>query len=123
MESSMDREAKLDKLLDIVAKMMYILDKKRERHEANTNIDYLEQPIPSPCQKKTQPLQDKNNKRNMYDELDYRENNEECCQESPDSIPLSCIMLLRELYNQNANSKRDQCFEETTSHPESQNLK
>ena len=69
--------------------------------------------MPFPDQTQTQPLQDIYNKKNMYDEQGYRANNEEGCQESPDSIPLSCIALLRELYDQNANAKSEQCFEET----------
>ena len=113
MESSIDREDKLDTLLDLIGKMMYILDKKLERHEADTDVDYPEQPMSSLDQKQTQPLKDINNKQNMYDEQDYRENNEECCQESPDSMPLSFIALLREIYDQNENTKSEQYFEET----------
>ena len=52
----------------------------------------------------------------MYDEQNHRENNEECCQEGPNSIPLSCIELLRELYNQNVNAKNEQGSEETIGH-------
>ena len=111
----MDREAKLDTLLDIMEKMMYILDERLDRHEVDMDIDYPEQPMLSPNQTKTQPLQDIYNKKNMYDEKGYRENNEERCQESPDSIPLSCIMLLRELYDQNVNEKSEQFFEEIVS--------
>ena len=115
MDPGIDKEAKLNTLLDLIGKIVYILDKKLERHEANTDVDYPEQPMLYPDQKQTQTLQDIKNKQNIYDEQDYRENNEEGCQESPDNLPLSCIALLRELYNQNANAKSDQCFEETIS--------
>ena len=67
----MDKEAKLDTSLDIIEKKMYILDRRLDRYEADTNYDYPEQPISSPSQKKNQPLQDKNNKQNGYDERDY----------------------------------------------------
>ena len=42
MESSIDREAKLDTLLDIIEKMVYILDRRLDRYEADTNDDYPE---------------------------------------------------------------------------------
>ena len=87
MDPSIDREAKLDTLFDIMEKMMYILDKRLDRHEADTYIDYPEQPMISPNQTQNQPLQDIYIKQNMYDEQGDRENNEEGCQESPDSLP------------------------------------
>ena len=52
----------------------------------------------------------------MYDEKNHIKNNEECCQEGPNNIPLSCIALLREIYNQNANDKSEQGSEETIGH-------
>ena len=113
-----DRDAKLDTLLDIMEKMMYILDKILDRHEVDIDVDYLEQLMPFPDQTQTQPLQDIYNKKNMYNEQDHRGNNEEGCQESPDSLPLSCIVLLRELYNQASNINKEQCPEETISHLE-----
>ena len=115
MESGVDRESKLNALLERMTKIMYILSKILDRHEADTDIDYLEQPMLSPNQTQTQPLQDIYNKKNMYDEQDYSENNEEYCQESPESLHLSCIMLLRDLYDQTAIAKSEQCFEETIS--------
>ena len=54
----------------------------------------------------------------MYDEKDYRENNEKCCQEGTDCLPIPCVLLLRELYEQTANTKSEQNFEETISHLE-----
>ena len=41
----MDREAKLNKLLDLIGKIVYILDKILDRHEVDTDIDSLEQPM------------------------------------------------------------------------------
>ena len=52
------------------------------------------------------------------DEQGYVEKNEEGCLEIPNCLPLSCIMLLRDLYDQNANTNSEQCFEETSSHLE-----
>ena len=45
MDPSIDREEKLDTLLDIMEKMMYILDKRLDRHEVDIDVDYPEQPI------------------------------------------------------------------------------
>ena len=79
MDPSIDREAKLNKLLDLIGKIVYILDKRLDMHEVDTDVDYPEQPMPFPDQTQTQPIQDINNKHNMYDEQDYRENNEKYC--------------------------------------------
>ena len=45
-------ELKLEMLTDTINKIVYILDKKLERHEANTDVDYLEQPMSFPDKKK-----------------------------------------------------------------------
>ena len=87
MESSIDREAKLDTLLDMIGKIMYILYKKLERHETDIDVDYIEQPTFFPNQEQNQPLQDLDNEQDMYndqdfienDEQNYMENNEEVC--------------------------------------------
>ena len=74
-------------------KMVYMLGKRLERYEANLNIDDLEQPMLLSNQEQTQTLQD------MFVEQDYKEINEEGCQEIPDYLPISCTMLLRELHD------------------------
>ena len=63
MESSMERETKLEKLLDIIEKMMYILDRRLDSYEVNTNDDYLEQPMLIYKQEQTQDL---DNEQDMY---------------------------------------------------------
>ena len=52
----------------------------------------------------------------MYDEKDYKESNEEGCQEIPDYLPISCTGLLRELHDQITNTNSEQCIEENISH-------
>ena len=76
MNPSIDREAKINTLLNLIGKIVYILDKILDRHEVDTDVDYPEQLMPFLDQTQTQPLQDINNKQNMYDEQDYKENNE-----------------------------------------------
>ena len=73
MESIIDTEAKLDTLLDIIGKMLYILDKRLERREVEINAAYLKQPIPLPWKKQNQPLQNKSNKQDIYDEQHFEE--------------------------------------------------
>ena len=48
MESGLDREAKLNTLLDLIGKIVYIIDKILDRHEVDTDVDYPEQPMPFP---------------------------------------------------------------------------
>ena len=40
MDPSIDREAKLNKLLDLIEKIVYILDKTLEKHEDDIDVDY-----------------------------------------------------------------------------------
>ena len=60
-----------EKHMVMMEKLMYMLGKRIERYEANLNIDNLEQLMLLLDREQTQPIQD------MYDEQDYRENNEE----------------------------------------------
>ena len=81
----MDREAKLNTLLNLIGKIVYILDKILERHEDDIDVDYLEQPMFFPDQMKIKPLQDLDNEKYIDDdqdfieegEQDYREKNKE----------------------------------------------
>ena len=81
----MDREAKINTLLDLIGKMVYILDKRLDRHEVDIDFDYPEQPMFFPDQTQTQPLQDLDNEQYIDDDQDfikegekyYRENNKE----------------------------------------------
>ena len=85
MDLSMDREAKLNTLLNLIGKIVYILDKKLERHEDDIDVDYPEKPMLFPDQTQTQPLQKLDNNKYIDDdqefikegEQDYRENNKE----------------------------------------------
>ena len=92
------RENNKEKLLIMMEKMVYMLGKIFERYDANLNIDDLEQPMLLSNQEQTQKLQD------MYNEQDYKESNEEGCQEIPDYLPISCTRLLRELHDQITNT-------------------
>ena len=47
----------------------------------------------------------------------YRELTEGC-QEILDCLPITCVLLLRNIYEQNENTDSEQCFEETSSHLE-----
>ena len=126
MDPSIDREAKLNTLLDLIGKIVYILDKGLDRHEDDIDVDYPEKPMLFPDQTRTQLLQDLDNEKYIDDDQDfieddekgYRENNEEGCQEIPDCLPISCNMLLRELHNWISKNNSEQCFEETSSHLE-----
>ena len=62
--------------------------------------------------------QDLDNEKDMYDNQDFIEDDEEGCQEIPDCLPITWVLLLRDLYEQNANTNSEQCFEETSSHLE-----
>ena len=46
----MDREAKINTLLDLIGKIVYILDKILERHEDDMDVYYPEQPMLFPDQ-------------------------------------------------------------------------
>ena len=46
----MDREAKLNTLLDPIGKIVYILDKRLGKHEDDIDVDYPEQPVFFPDQ-------------------------------------------------------------------------
>ena len=91
MDPSIDREAKINTLLDLFGKIVYILDKKLERHEVDTNVDYPEHPMPFPDQTQTQQIQDLDNEQEMYDDQDFIEDDEEGCQEIPDCLPITCV--------------------------------
>ena len=71
MDPSIDREAKLNTLLDLFGKVVYIIDKKLERHDVDTDVDYPKQPMPFPDQTQTQQLQDLDNEQEMYDDQDF----------------------------------------------------
>ena len=109
MDFSIDPKVKR---LAMMEKMVYMFEKIMDRYEANLNIGDLEQPMLFPDQEQTQPLQD------LDDEQDFKENNEEYCQEGIDCLPIPCVLLLKELYEQAANINKEQYFEETVSHLE-----
>ena len=60
-----------DKHMIMMEKLMYMVGRMVDRFMANINIGDPEQHMPFPEKTKTLPLQD------MYDEQDYRENNQE----------------------------------------------
>ena len=118
MDPSMNREAKLDMLIDTFSKLMHLLDRKGEKHKVQVGAIYSKKPTLFPLEEQTQSLQDKKNKQNMHDEKDCKEESEEGCQVGTSYFPTSCASLLREHYEQVANKNREECSKESINHLE-----
>ena len=67
----MDREAKLNTLLDLIGKIVHILDKILGKHEDDIDVDYPEQPMFFPYQTQTQPLEYLDNEKYIDDDQDF----------------------------------------------------
>ena len=106
MDPSMNREAKVERLVDTFSRLMHLLDRKGEKYKVKVGATYSKQPILFPWEEQTQSLQDKNTKQNMYDEQDCKEN-EEGCQVGTNYFPTSCASLLREHCKQVANKNKE----------------
>ena len=118
MDPSMNREAKLEMLIDTFSKMIHIPDRKEEKYKVEVGAAYSKQTIPFPWEEQTQSLQENNNKNNMHDEQDFKEESEEGCQVGTSYFPTSCASLLREHYKQVVNRNIEECSNESISHIE-----
>ena len=86
-----------EKRLAMMEKMLYMFGKIMDRYEANLNIYDLEQAMLFSDQEQTLPLKYLDNEQDMYDDQYFIEDDEEGCQEIPDFLPITCVLLLRDL--------------------------
>lgn len=116
MDPRIDRETKLNALLDRMTRVLNIFGEVIvKRYEASLNFDYLELPMLLREQEQTQDL---DNEQDMYDAQESIEDEEEGDQEIPDFLPISCIMLIREYHDQIEKANRERCFGETRNYLE-----
>ena len=104
---------------------MHLLDRKGENFKFKVGASYSKQPMLFPSEEKTESLQeqtqsvqDKNNKKNMHDEQDCKEENEEGFQVGTSYFPTSCASLLRDHYKQVVNRNKEECSNESINHIE-----
>ena len=105
----MNREAKLEMLIDTFNKLMHLFDRKGEKQKVQARASYSKQPTLFPWEEQIQSLQDKNNKKNMHDEKNCKEGSEEACQVGTRYLPISCASPLRKHYKQIANRNKVEC--------------
>ena len=110
-EKLISTETKLERLTETANNMMH---KMGIKDEAGTT--YSNEPTPFPQEKQTQSLQDISNKKGMYDEKDYQQDDEEDYQEGTSYLPTPCDSLIREHYKQTEKEKSEQYFGKTISH-------